>query len=87
MLLYAKSNGIGLPTNLDYQASVRLKNGRPMFKGLWVSPSLVKHLANYRSKFNIGDLQPKLHFWPYEQVALQDSKFLFNLPKKIRPVR
>ena len=82
MLLYVSDASTKLPKCLDYNASVRLSNGRPIFKSVWVSPGLQKMLTGVKILHMHEDVKPRLTFWSRPVVASLCPEYIFRVPSE-----
>ena len=82
MLLYVCAAKKDIPRNLDYNASVNLKNGKPIFRSLWISEHLMKQLDGVRPLFMQQGVKPRLTFWNREHVESMRPEYIFDVPKK-----
>lgn len=82
MLLYVCESSNQLPKCFDYNASVRMKNGRPIFESLWVSPSLKKLLKNVNPLHMQQDVKPTLKFWSKAVVRTLCPEYIFRVPQE-----
>ena len=88
MLLYVCRAKKEIPRCLDYNASVRLSNGRPVFKSLWISERLRKVLQGVRPLHMQLNVKPSLTFWPKGMVNRLPPEYVFRVPaecKKEKP--
>ena len=86
MLIYVCAAKKGIPRCLDYNASVSLKNGRPIFRSLWVSEHLKKLLEGVRPLGMKVKVKPRLTFWPKEFVEEMEPEYIFDVPKEYQRV-
>ena len=82
MLLYVCAAEKDIPHDLDYNATVDLSNGRPIFRSLWVSEHLTKQLVGVRPLFMKQEVRPRLAPWDPERVESMRPEYIFHLPKK-----
>ena len=80
MLIYVCESTNQLPKCLDYNASVRLSNGRPIFKSLWVSARIKKLLKGVKILHMHEAVKPRLTFWTKGTVAKLCPEFIFRVP-------
>ncbi len=64
MLLYVCAAKKDIPRCLDYNASVKLRNGKPIFRTLWVSEHLTKQLEGVKPLYMQVEVKPRLTPWP-----------------------
>jgi hypothetical protein len=63
MLLYVCDAKKDIPKCLDYNATVKLRNGKPIFKTLCLFPGLKKQLEGIKPLYMQVEVKPRLTPW------------------------